>query len=445
MSVGALNTTENPHRKIWAIAGPAILANSSAPLVGLVDTWVIGHLPGAVHLAAVGVGATIFSFLFWAFGFLRMSTTGLIAQAHGRNDIDQVARVTVRSAALGFIIATLLLIVQHHTFVVGIYALSPPESTQTVVQDYFYIRIWSAPAVLFIYAINGYLIGTAQAKRALYLQLVLNICNGALNLVFVLGFGLGVKGIALGSLIAEWLAAFIGVYFLFAAIGWQPIKRAITHMHTWQLSRMKKLLSTNSYIFLRTLVLMVALSLITRQAAALGEATLAASQVMSTFLLLISLGLDSFAYAAEALAGAAYGRRNRKEFRFWVFQTSLWATAVACIYCIGFYFAGDFVINTLTNIESVIVEAQSALWVMALLPIFAVWCYQFDGIFIGATEGRGMLLTMAAAFVVYAALLGYWADEMTLSRLWLSVLIFMTARGLFQAVYYPAIERRLSV
>ncbi len=188
---------------------------------------------------------------------------------------------------------------------------------------------------------------------------------------------------------------------------------------------------------------MIALSLITRQAATLGEATLAASQVMSTFLLLISLGLDSFAYAAEALAGAAYGRKDKQEFRFWVVQTSLWATAVACIYCIGFYVAGDFVINTLTNIESVIREAQSALWVMALLPIFAVWCYQLDGIFIGATEGRGMLLTMAAAFIVYAALLGYWADGMTLSRLWLSVLVFMTARGFFQAVYYPVLERRL--
>ncbi len=444
MPINAQETIRNPHRKIWAIAGPAILANSSAPLVGLVDTWVIGHLPGAVHLAAVGVGATIFSFLFWAFGFLRMSTTGLVAQAHGQNDLNQIARITVRSAALGFIIATLLLIFQHYTFTASLYALAPPSSTHEAVQNYFFIRIWSAPAVLFIYAINGYLIGTAQAKRALYLQLVLNICNGALNLLFVLGFGLGVKGIALGSLIAEWVATIFGFYFLLSSIGWTPLKKAITSLSTWHLSRMNKLLSTNGYIFVRTLILMTALSLITRQAAALGEAALAASQVLSTFLFLISLGLDSFAYAAEALAGAAYGRKNKFEFRYWVMKTSLWALAVAALYSLGFYFLGERIITTLTDIQPVITEANSALWVMTLLPIFAVWCYQFDGIFIGATAGRGMLLSMAIAFILYAGALSFWEQELTLSRLWLSVLLFMTARGFIQALYYPVLERRLT-
>lgn len=444
MPINTQNQTRNPHRQIWAIAGPAILANSSAPLVGLVDTWVIGHLPGAVHLAAVGVGATIFSFLFWAFGFLRMSTTGLIAQAHGQKDLDQIARITVRSAAIGFIIATLLLAFQYYTFAASLYALGPPSSTHEAVNSYFFIRIWSAPAVLFIYAINGYLIGTAQAKRALYLQLVLNICNGVLNLIFVLGMGLGVKGIALGSLIAEWLAASVGLYFLLRGVGWLPLKKALISSTTWHLSRMKKLLSTNGYIFVRTLILMTALSLVTRQAAALGEAPLAASQVLSTFLLLISLGLDSFAYAAEALAGAAYGRKDKLEFRFWVVKTSLWALAVAALYSLGFYFLGETIITTLTNIQPVINEANSALWVVALLPVFAVGCYQFDGVFIGATAGRGMLLSMAVAFILYVGALAFWEQDLTLSRLWLSVLLFMTARGFIQALYYPVLERRLT-
>lgn len=373
-----------------------------------------------------------------------MSTTGLIAQAHGQNDIKLIAQITARSAALGFIIATLLLTLQHYIYSAGISALSPPESTQRVIQDYFSIRIWSAPAVLFMYAINGYLIGTAQAKKALYLQLILNICNGALNLLFVIGFGLGVKGIALGSLIAEWLAAGFGLYFLIGGIGWPSVRQAMAHRTTWQISRMKKLLSTNGYIFLRTLILMTALSLVTRQAAALGEAPLAASQVLTTFLLLISLGLDSFAYAAEALAGAAYGRNNRQEFRFWVIQTTLWASAVSILYSLVFYVAGSAIIEALTNITPVINEANTALPVIALLPMFAVWCYQFDGIFIGATAGRGMLISMALAFLFYLAGLYYWAGEMTLSRLWSCVLIFMTGRGLMQGLYYPLLERKLS-
>lgn len=444
MPISDQYTTAHPHRKIWAIAGPAILANSSAPLVGLVDTWVVGHLPGAVHLAAVGVGATIFSFLFWAFGFLRMSTTGLIAQAHGQNDIEKIAQMTARSTALGFTIATLLLVMQYYIFVAGIAALSPPDSTYKVVQDYFYIRIWSAPAVLFMYAINGYLIGTAQAKKALYLQLILNICNGALNLLFVIGFGLGVQGIALGSLIAEWIVAIFGLHFLIKGIGWGVLKEALKNKTTWQFTRMKKLLSTNGYIFLRTLILMTALSLITRQAAALGEAPLAASQVLTTFLLLISLGLDSFAYAAEALAGAAFGRNKRSEFRFWVVQTTVWAFAVSALYSLAFYLTGTAIINTLTDITSVRAEANSALYVIALLPVFAVWCYQFDGIFIGATAGRGMLVSMAGAFIFYALALEYWSNSMTLDRLWMCVLIFMAARGLVQAFYYPLLERRLT-
>jgi len=439
-----VSSPSSPDRKIWAIAGPAIVANSSAPLVGLVDTWVIGHMPGAVHLAAIGVGATIFSFLFWAFGFLRMSTTGLIAQAYGNDDTDKIARVSVRSIALGLLIAALLLSVQSPLLSGAMAALNPPTTTIKIVQDYFYIRIWSAPAVLFIYAINGYLIGTAQAKLALYLQLILNICNGVLNLTFVLGFGLGVQGIAYGSLIAEWVAALFGLLLLLRGVGYLPLRKAIATKTTWQYARLKKLLSTNGYIFLRTLILITALSLITRQAAMLGEAPLAASQVLSIFLLLISLGLDSFAYAAEALAGAAYGRGNKDDFRFWVIRTTLWASTIATLYSLIFFVAGASIINSLTDIHSVVFEANQALIVVILLPICAVWSYQFDGIFIGATAGRGMLLSMAAAFVVYLAMLFFWTDNMTLTKLWVSVLIFMVMRGLMQALYYPVLEKRLA-
>lgn len=431
-------------KKIWAIAGPAILANSSAPLVGLVDTWVIGHLPSATYLAAVGVGATIFSFLFWAFGFLRMSTTGLIAQSFGKGDTDQTARIMARSLALGLLIAIIILLLQGFVLATGFAALAPPDTTTGMVQEYFNIRVWSAPAVLLVYAVSGYLIGTAQAKKALYLQLVLNICNGTLNLVFVLGLGMGVKGIALGSLIAEWVALLLGLSFILKDISWSRLHVAITDQATWYFSSLKKLLSTNTYIFLRTLLLMTALSLVTRNAAALGEAPLAASQVLSTFMLLISLGLDSFAYAAEALAGAAYGRGNQSEFRFWVVETTLWAAGISILYSLAFFLVGDSIIGTLTNIEPVIAEAQEALVVIVFLPIFAVWCYQFDGIFIGATAGRGMLISMAAAFALYIALLTYWADSMSLTRLWTCVLIFMTARGIVQALYYPLLEKKLA-
>lgn len=441
---GQAGAAENsPDKRIWAIAGPAILANSSTPLVGLVDTWVIGHMPSAVHLAAVGVGAAIFSFIFWAVGFLRMSTTGLVAQAHGRGDIGLVARTVLRSASLGIVIALGILILQVWLFQAGLAALEPPESTKTLLADYFYIRIWSAPAVLFVYALNGYLIGTAQAKAALWLQLLLNITNGVLNLIFVLGLGMGVAGIALGSLIAEWVAAAFGLYLLLKGLGRTPLLEALRMAQTWQPSRMKKLLGTNSYIFVRTLILIVALSLITREAAKLGEVALAATQILNVFFLLISLGLDGFAFAAEALAGGAYGRGDIARFRFWVKRTMAWAGAAAVLYTLAFFMFGENLVSLLTSIVPVRLAANEALLIVAVMPVFSVWCYQFDGIFIGATAGRGMLVTVSAAFAVYLVALNYFTATMGLQGLWIAVVIFMLARGAAQALYYPLIERKI--
>lgn len=430
-------------KRIWAIAGPAILANSSAPLVGLIDTWVIGHMPDALHLAAVGVGASVFSMLFWAFGFLRMSTTGLIAQAHGQKDTDQIARIFARSSLLGLIIAVLLLVFQPFIFSLSITALVPPENTQPYFQEYFDIRIWSTPAVLFVYTLNGYLIGTAQAKAALYLQLVLNILNAILNLIFVLGFKMGVAGIALGSVIAEWSAILVGLSFVSKGLGLTPLKEALHSHQTWFWAKVKKLAATNGYIFARTLLLMTALALITRNAALLGDTALAASQVLNVFLLLIALGLDGFAYAAEALVGAAYGKGHKEEFRFWVIRTSLWAFAAAAVYSLGFLIFGETIVSTLTNIEGVRTEAYSALFLIALMPVMAVWSYQFDGIYIGATAGKGMLITMIFAFLAYMLALNHFDTSYGLKGLWTAVLIFMTARGVAQAIYYPKLEKSL--
>ncbi len=443
MAEAAFNT-KHPNKAIWAIAGPAILANSSTPLVGLVDTWVIGHLPNPVHLAAVGVGAAVFSFIYWAFGFLRMSTTGLVAQAHGQNDTAQVARTVIRSAGLGVLLAIILLVLQTLILKSAMTALAPPESTKALFAQYFNIRVWSAPAVLFVYAVNGYLIGTAQAKAALWLQLLLNLINGALNLVFVMGLGLGVEGIALGSLIAEWLAAFFGLYLLVRGLGRLKLLEALKAAQTWQIARMKKLLGTNGYIFVRTLVLIVALALITREAAKLGEVALAATQILNVFFLLISLGLDGFAFAAEALAGAAYGRHDLIRFRFWVIRTMLWAGVAALVYTVVFLLFGQSIIAMLTSIEPVRLAAREALYVVAFMPVLAVWAYQFDGIYIGATAARGMLITVTVAFIVYLIAIDHFTAVAGLKGLWTAVVIFMLARGTAQALYYPFIERQIN-
>lgn len=430
-------------RQVWAIAGPAIIANSSAPLVGLVDTWAIGHLPGAQHLAAVGVGATVFSYLFWAFGFMRMSTTGLVAQANGRGDRDGMMRTVVRSLIFGGLMAVGLILLQGPLFGLSLLALAPPDAAAALYGDYFRIRIWSAPAVLVTYGITGWLIGIKRAKSALSVQLVLNISNGILNLTFVIGFGMGVKGIALGSLLAETLAALVGLTMLAGFFGGGALKEALVSKALWRLRGFTSLAGTNGFIFVRTLLLMTALSLVTREAGLLGESTLAASHVMMVFMLLISLGLDAFAYAVEALAGAAYGKGARDDFRAWVAVTTKWALIASLFYTALFWLLGSQIIAGLTDVLSVRAVAASALPAMIWLPIVSVWCYQFDGIFIGATAARAMMVTMMISFAAFIAAVGPLTDAYGLLGLWLAVLVFTGARGLTQAVYYPRIVREL--
>ena len=435
---------QSANRKVWAIAGPAIIANSSAPLVGLVDTWAIGHLPVATHLAAVGVGATVFSFIFWSFGFLRMSTTGLIAQARGRLDEGAQRRIMVRSLGLGLLIASLLIAVQVPMYSLSLAAVGPEAGIATLFGDYFYIRIWSAPAVLATYAFTGFLIGIAKAKAALVIQLVLNISNACLNLLFVLGFGMGADGIALGSLMAEWLAAFVGLVMLTHFLGSRALLATLRSGLTWTYDGFRHLLETNVFIFVRTLILLTALTMVMREANGISEGAVAASHVMNVFMLLISLGLDAFAYAVEALAGAAYGKGVRHDFRKWVWVTSKWAVGASIAYSLGFYWVGENIISVLTDVPSVRAAAIGALPAIVWLPVVSVWCYQFDGIFIGATAAKAMLVTMLISFGVFIALVGPMTDAMGLLGLWWTVVIFLGCRGLSQALYYPFIERKIA-
>ncbi|WP_262693473.1 MATE family efflux transporter [Kordiimonas aquimaris] len=433
-----------PNRQIWAIAGPAIIANSSTPIVGLVDTWAIGHLPGAVHLAAVGVGATVFSYVFWAFGFLRMGTTGLVAQANGRKDIDSIIRIVARSLVFGSFVAVCLIALQALLFRASIAALAPPDTTVTLYATYFDIRIWSAPAILIIYGITGYLIGVARAKAALVLQLILNTANVGLNLLFVLGLNMGVEGIALGSLLAEWLAAISGLTIIARHFGARRLATEFCTSAFWRLRGFFELAQTNGYIFVRTLLLMTALSLVTREAGLISEQALAASHVLNIFMLLISLGLDGFAYAVEALAGAAYGKGAKREFAFWVSATSKWALFAALLYTIIFYVMGDTIIALLTNNADVRAAAESALIAIIWLPFASVWCYQLDGIFIGATATRAMMMTMAISFIVFISIAGVLSVNWGLKGLWTAVVIFSACRGITQIIYYPYILRKLN-
>lgn len=434
----------HPHKTIIAIAFPAILANSSAPMVGLVDTWAIGHLADPAYLAAIGLGSVIFNFVFWAFGFLRMGTTGIIAQAWGKDDTAALVAGIWRSMTLALLLGTVLLLVQHVILLLSLQALAPPEIVGDLTAEYFRIRIWSAPATLLIYAISGIFFGLAKTGSVLAQQLVLNITNAILNVIFVVMLGMGVAGVAWGTLIAQWLAAFVGIWLLVKIMGSAVLLQGLRNSGTWLLSGFKSLVTVNGFIFVRTILLMIALSLVMRVSGSLGEAEMAASHVIMQFMLLIALGLDGFAHATEALAGAAWGESRAKAFRRWVVLTSLWALVASLLYSLLFLFAGNAITAVLTDINEIRLQVADLMPLVVALPVVAVACYQFDGVFIAATAGAAMMVTMAVAFAVYLLSLYVLVEPYGLTGLWVAMLIFMASRGIAQALWYPRLETKLS-
>jgi MATE family multidrug resistance protein len=436
-------TTRQVHRRVWAIAFPAILANSSAPLVGLVDTWAVGHLPGAVHLAAVGLGSVIFNFLFWAFGFLRMGTTGLVAQAHGRGDRPELGRIVARSCALAAVLGLVLWLLQAPIWRLSLAALAPPEDVAEITSAYFDLRIWAAPASLLVFALSGVLFGLGRTTAVLVLQVALNLGNAILNVWFVVGLDLGVPGVALGTVIAQWLAVLLGAWLLWSIPAVRDGLGVLRERDTWGLPAFRPLLVLNGFIFLRTILLMVALTLVMREAAGLGETAMAASHVLNQYLLLISLGLDGFAHAAEAQAGAAWGHGRKAEFQRWVRVSGAWAFLASVAYAAVFWWGGAAITAALTDIEAVRAAVAGVLPLVAALPVVAVASYHFDGVFIGATAAKAMLGTMSVAFVTYLLILEPMTDRWGLAGLWGAVLVFMAVRGLTQALWYPRLLARL--
>ena len=433
----------HPHRTIVAIALPAILANSSAPLVGLVDTWAIGHLADPANLAAIGLGSIIFNFIFWAFGFLRMGTTGIIAQANGRNDTEMLISGIWRSVALAVALGAVLLLLQEFILLLSIKALAPPDSVTRLTSEYFHIRIWAAPASLLVYAVSGVLFGLARTGLVLVQQLVLNITNAILNVIFVVALGLGVAGVAWGTLIAQWLAALVGLWLLVLIFGLPTLLGGLRDARTWLMSGFKKLIAINGYIFVRTILLMTALSLVMRVAGSMGEVEMAVSHVIMQYMLLMSLGLDGFAHATEALAGSAWGEGKARLFHHWVKLTGLWAVLASVAYALAFWLGGNQLTALLTDLPTVRLSVGALMPLVVALPVVAVACYQFDGVYIAATAGAAMMVTMAIAFVIYILILNPMSARFGLEGLWGAVLVFMAARGISQAALYPKLKSQL--
>ncbi len=438
-----MSTQEITYRRVWAVAWPMILASSSTPILGLVDTAVIGHIGDAVYLGAIAVGALILNFLYWGFGFLRMGTTGLTAQAYGAGDEAELATVLGRALVLGVSIGCALLILQAPLGNLAFTLMEGSAGVETLAQDYYRIRIWGAPATLMNYAIVGWFIGLQKTRWALAVQVWLNGVNIVLDIVFVVLLDWGVNGVALGTLLAE-LSTVALALILVARLSRSRSGRRL--QFDWprilDMTAMRRTLSVNADIFIRTLCLISAFAWFTAQGAKMGDVILAANFVLLQFFAFTAFFLDGFAFAAEALVGSAVGARARGQLNRSIRLSTHLAAGTAALLSLLIAFLGPWFIDALTNVPEVRRIAREYLPWVALNPIIAVWCFQLDGIFIGATRTADMRNMMIVSFAFYLAAWALLMPALGNHGLWAAFSLFFIVRGLTLGSKVPTLLRQ---
>jgi multidrug resistance protein, MATE family len=416
------------HRQVWAMAGPIILANISVPLLGAVDTAVVGHLPEVHYLGAVALGAMLSNFIYHLFNCLRMGTTGPTAQARGAGNHAEVRAMIGRALLLAAAIGAALIAAQLPIVALAFWLINTSPEVEHYAREYFLIRVWAIPAVLGAYAIIGWFYGVRNVRIPLILQIFTNVLNIALDVLFVFGFGWGVAGVAWASVIAEYSGLALGLLCVARTLKSLPAGGAGGRLlDRAQLARM---VSINRDLVLRTFCVVSVLALFMAKSAELGDLTLAANQVLHVFLVFTTYGLDGFAHAAEAILGEAVGRRDRRAFRHGIGVVFVWAGIVAVLNGAVYVIAGHGIIAALTGIPDVRSVAGEYLYWAALMPLVAVWAYTYDGIYLAATRTRVMRNTVMISFALFVVVLYTLTPVYGNHGIWLAVAAFLGCRGL---------------
>jgi MATE family multidrug resistance protein len=417
-----------------------VVSSSSTPLLGLVDTAIIGNLGSAAYLGAIALGTLVFNFLYWAFGFLRMGTTGFTAQSFGARDESEIQTNLWRPISLAIFFGVLLILFQWPLELLAFRLIGAGDDVTALAKEYFAIRIWAAPATLMSYVLVGWFIGLQKTRLALLLQLWLNGANILLDIIFVMGFKWGVSGVAAGSLIAEITTAFLGI--------WLVLKRNRKNQSSTKLPSLTRLLdprkiskfvSVNFDIFVRTLCLLFAFGWFTSQSAKMGTTILAANHILLQFTSFSACFLDGFAFATETLVGSAIGAKSRSQLMN-VTTRSLKLAGLTALLLSGIIaLSGSSLIDLLTNVAAVKEAAREFLPLVSVIPILSVWCFLLDGIYIGATHTRDMRNMMLLSLLFYLAAWFLFTTWFGAHGLWIALGVFFIVRGITLALRFPTL------
>ena len=416
-------------RQILQIALPSIVSNITVPLLGIIDVAIVGHMGSPVFIGAVAVGSMIFNLVYWLFGFLRMGSSGLTSQALGRRDLTEVARLLVRSVVIALGIAVLLIVLQMPMKWAAFLLIGPTEDVVPFASTYFDIVIWGAPASLALFSLMGWFIGMQNTRFPMVISIMQNVVNILTSLTLVYGFGMKIEGVALGTVIAQYAGFIVALGLVMRYYG----RLFRGHLRSPKTS---KFLSINRDIFLRTLCLVAVNLYFTSAGARSGAVILSVNTVMMQLYLFFSYFMDGFAYAGEALGGRAYGAQNKTTFHETLRRLWLWTLIVTTVYTLLYICCGEWIISILTDEPQVIEASQTYLWWVWFIPAAGCVAFIWDGIFIGITATRGMLvssfLSALLFFGVYEAVRGVIGNH----GLWLAMVVYLLMRGVLQTIWY---------
>jgi len=433
--------TDITHRRVLRIALPIVLSNATVPLLGAVDTGVVGQLGLAAPIGAVGLGAVVLATLYWIFGFLRMGTSGLAAQAHGAGDGAERSAILLRALIVGGL-AGLCFVLLQGPLLSGAFLVAPAsDEVETLARQYLQIRLWGAPATIALYAVTGWLIALERTRAVLVLQVWMNGLNVALDLWFVLGLGWGVPGVAVATLIAEWTGLGLGLWLCRDAFG-------ATLAAAWQRmpdsAALRVMLLVNRDIMIRSVALQVCFTAFVFMGARFGDVTLAANQILLLFLQITAYALDGFAFAAEALVGQAIGARAPAQTRRAAIVTGQWGLGGAVLLGAAFALTAPMSIDLMALSPDVRAEARQFLPWLVAAPVLGIAAWMLDGIFIGATLTRQMRRAALLSAAVYAGAVLLLVPVLGNHGLWASLMVLNITRAITLAWVFPAVAAKAS-
>ena len=422
---------------------PIFFANLAIPMVGIIDTALMGNLGNLSYLSATSVAANLFSMIFWSFGFLRMGTVGMVSQANGKEDFNEIVNIVSRNLLFVFIISIFLIIIQNYILYISLRVFELSDVTQELYKEYFNIRIYSAPGELTLYIITGLFVGLQKTKISSIAVGFFSILNIFLSIILVIKYDLNIKGVAYGTLFSALITSTIFLIYTFIYLG-KNTRLTLNFDEIFNISKLKNIFNINFNIFIRTILLTFSFLWFTFLGTNIGEEYVAANTILINLVFLSAFILDAYAFSTEGMVGYSLGKNNLSLFKKILKNSFILSSITGFVISIIYFLFNDFAVNLMSDIDEVKKLSSSFVIWLIILPFIASFCYQFDGIFIGASQTQELRNAMIFSVFFYLVISIFLTKYYSNTGVWISLCLFMILRALSLFYYLKNIIRRFN-